>query len=85
MCPPLYRRHDLKMGFITEHGIPGLGELKEKPIAKSGVGLSHSSDNSSRKRKGAKGLGYLVMFRINNHEKAWEDFYGITNRKNNTY
>jgi len=21
MCPPLYRRHDLKFGFITEHGI----------------------------------------------------------------
>ena len=51
-----------------------LGKLKEIPMAKMGVGLSHSSEENPWKRKGAKGLGYSVIFKINNHVKAWQDF-----------
>ena len=30
MRPPLYRRHDLKLGYITEHGISVLGQRLKK-------------------------------------------------------
>jgi hypothetical protein len=60
MRPPLYRRHDLETGYITEHGMPGSGKLRKYLKAKPGVGLSHSSEESPGNGKGAKGLGYTV-------------------------
>jgi len=34
MRPPAYRRHDLITGFITEHGISVLGEIKQYLVLK---------------------------------------------------
>jgi hypothetical protein len=43
-------------------------------LKKAGVGLSHSNDENCRNTEGAKGLGYSAIFKINNPEKAGEDF-----------
>ncbi len=43
MRPPAYRRHDLKAGFITEHGISVPGYYQGLPDTGAEVGLGHSS------------------------------------------
>ncbi len=45
MRPPAYRRHDLKAGFITEHGRSVVGNIGDTQWTAE-VGLSHSSEES---------------------------------------
>ena len=58
MYQPLYKRHDLNLGFITEHGISTLGYgWRNREVE---VGLDHISEDSLWKQAGAKGSGYSV-------------------------
>jgi len=42
ICPPVYRRHDPTLGFITELGIPKPVGITGETVIGLGVGLSHS-------------------------------------------
>lgn len=57
MRPPVHRRHDLYMGFITEHGISAAGEMEKNFIAAE-VGQNRSSVERYGNIQGAKDSGY---------------------------